>query len=151
MLKKILTLSFVCLSIITINLNAGTQGKLFGTIIDKTTGEFLVGANIYLEGTSLGAASDEEGKYIIINITPGTYNIVVEYVGYRTLKFNEVKIASDLSTILDIQLTASAIESDETITIIADRPLIRRDVTSKLAIVDGEDIVSMPVSNFNPA
>jgi len=149
MIKKILLLFLVCFLIVTQNLTAGTQGKLFGTIIDKSNDEMLVGANIYLEGTSLGAASDEEGKYIIINITPGTYNIVVEYVGYRTLKFNEVKIASDLSTILDIQLTTNTIESDETITIIADRPLIRPDVTSKLAIIDGEDIVSMPVSNFN--
>lgn len=149
MFKQIISLIFIGLSFFAFILHAGTQGKLFGTIVDKNNGDLLVGANVYLEGTSLGAASDEEGKYIIINITPGTYNIIVEYIGYLTQKFNDVKITSNLSTILDIQLSQGALESDEVITIVAQRPLIRPDITSKLAIVDGDEIVSMPVENFN--
>jgi len=146
---KLIYLVFLSIIFFQIQVYAGTQGKIFGTITDKNNGESLVGANVYLEGTNLGAASDDEGKFIIINITPGTYNIITEYIGYTTQKLNQVKIASNLSTILEIELTTSALESDETITIIADRPLIRHDVTSKLAIVDGDEIVSMPVNNFN--
>jgi outer membrane receptor protein involved in Fe transport len=149
MLKKLFLILILSFLSIVLTLKAGTQGKLLGTIVDKNSGELLAGANIYLEGTNLGAASDEEGKFIIINITPGIYNIIIEYVGYTSQKHSEVRIASNLSTILEIELTASAIESDETITIIAERPLIRHDVTSKLAIVDGDEIVSMPVDNFN--
>ena len=146
---KLIFLAFLSIIFFQIQAYAGTQGKLLGTITDKNNGEVLVGANIYLEGTNLGAASGEDGKFIIINITPGTYNIITEYVGFTTQKLNQVKIASNLSTILEIELTASTLESDETITIIAERPLIRHDVTSKLVIVDGDEIVSMPVSNFN--
>ncbi|MCK5033431.1 MAG: TonB-dependent receptor, partial [Calditrichia bacterium] len=146
---KLIFFAFLSIIFFQIQAYAGTQGKLLGTITDKNNGEVLVGANIYLEGTNLGAASGEDGKFIIINITPGTYNIITEYVGFTTQKLNQVKIASNLSTILEIELTASTLESDETITIIAERPLIRHDVTSKLVIVDGDEIVSMPVSNFN--
>ena len=149
MLKKLFPILASSILFSIFQLYAGTQGKLLGTIIDKNSGELLVGANVYLEGANLGAASDEDGKFIIINISPGTYNIIVEYVGYITQKFDKVKIASNLSTLLEIELTARTLESDETITIIADRPLIRRDVTSKLAIIDGDEIVSMPVSNFS--
>ena len=86
MLNKLFLVLIFSICSLVLTLNAGTQGKLLGTIVNKNSNELLVGANIYLEGTNLGAASDDEGKFIIINITPGTYNIFVEYVGYTTQK-----------------------------------------------------------------
>ena len=49
-----------------------TTGKISGTIVDKKTSDPLPGANVYLEGTSFGTASDGEGRFTIINIKPGT-------------------------------------------------------------------------------
>jgi len=148
MFKKILLLSVVCYLITTINLNAGTQGKLAGRVIDLQSGDPLVGANVYLEGTSLGSSTNEDGDFIIINITPGSYTLVVDYVGYQTKKFSEIKIVSDLTAYFTFELAGENIQGEE-ITVIAEKPLIRKDITSKLAIVDGEEIVSMPVDNFN--
>ncbi|PIX94711.1 MAG: hypothetical protein COZ25_04140, partial [Ignavibacteria bacterium CG_4_10_14_3_um_filter_37_18] len=55
---------------------AGTTGKISGIVRDKTTGEAIPGCSISVEGTSLGAICDVNGKYFIINIRPGTYNLV---------------------------------------------------------------------------
>lgn len=128
---------------------AGTRGKLAGTVTDKATGEPLPGVNVYLQNTSFGAATDEEGQFIILNLCPGTYTVWVEYIGYTTLQFNGVAISTDLTTILNIELTVKTFESDETIIIIADRPLFRKDATSKMAVIGGDEIISMPVDNFN--
>lgn len=149
MKKKLIWLSVTLIMAFGINIYAGIQGKLAGTVFDLNSGKPLVGANVYIEGTSLGASTNQDGEFIIINITPANYNVVVEYIGYTTQMLNNVVVAANLTTILEIELTSSAIESDETITIIADRPLIRQDVTSKLAIIDGDEITSMPVENFN--
>ncbi|MCW8805574.1 MAG: carboxypeptidase-like regulatory domain-containing protein, partial [Ignavibacteriaceae bacterium] len=48
-------------------------GKISGKIIDADTKEPLIGANIILMNTNLGAATDIDGNYFILNITPGTY------------------------------------------------------------------------------
>ena len=48
---------------------AGTTGKLSGSVTNKETGEPLIGANVMVEGTVLGAATDIEGNYFILQIT----------------------------------------------------------------------------------
>ncbi|MFH1011500.1 MAG: carboxypeptidase-like regulatory domain-containing protein, partial [bacterium] len=52
---------------------AGTTGKIAGFVKDAASGEPLIGANILVEGTTLGASADVEGYFFIINVPPGTY------------------------------------------------------------------------------
>ena len=148
-MKRILTLTLLIFIILNSILFSGTRGKLAGTVIDKNTGKYLAGANIYFEGSQLGGSTNQEGEFIIINIIPGIYTVIIEYVGYSKQIVNNVQITADLTTIIQIELEPFALESEETITVIAERPLIRQDVTSKLAIIDGNEIVLMPVDNFN--
>ncbi|HXG01527.1 MAG TPA: carboxypeptidase-like regulatory domain-containing protein, partial [Bacteroidota bacterium] len=62
---------------------AGTTGKIAGKIIDAATKEPLVGVSVLLEGTKLGASTDVDGLYAIINIPPGTYTVVASAIGYH--------------------------------------------------------------------
>ncbi len=74
------------------------KGKIAGKILDKATGEDLIGATVQIEGTSFGAVTDVEGKYIFA-VAPGNYTLVVNYISYRTekvqveVKANEVSFA----------------------------------------------------------
>jgi TonB-dependent receptor len=61
-------------------------GNVEGTVVDEKTGEALAGANIILAGTSRGAAADMDGKFVISNVTPGTYVIKASYIGYYETK-----------------------------------------------------------------
>ncbi|MBN2007793.1 carboxypeptidase-like regulatory domain-containing protein, partial [candidate division KSB1 bacterium] len=63
------------------------NGKISGTITDASSGEALPGANILIEGTSLGAASDMEGNYVIAKVPPGSYTLVVTYIGFKAKEF----------------------------------------------------------------
>lgn len=65
------------------------NSSIEGTVTDVTTGEPLYGANIILSGTSMGAATDFDGKYVIQNVLPGTYTIRATYIGYKAF---EIKI-----------------------------------------------------------
>ncbi|HKJ81147.1 MAG TPA: TonB-dependent receptor [Ignavibacteriaceae bacterium] len=62
--------------------------KISGKITDKTTNEPLLGTNVFLVGTSLGAASNAEGDYLIPNVIAGSYTLKVSYVGYKTVTVN---------------------------------------------------------------
>ena len=52
------------------------NGKITGVVKDAATGEAIVGANVIIEGTLMGAAADEKGVYVILAVPPGTYNVV---------------------------------------------------------------------------
>lgn len=57
---------------------------LAGKITDKTTGEALIGANVLIEGTSIGSSTDIEGNYTINNVPTGPRKVTISYLGYQT-------------------------------------------------------------------
>lgn len=54
---------------------AGTTGKIAGKVIDQTTGEPLIGANVFIPELNIGGSTDSEGYYYIINVPPGEYDV----------------------------------------------------------------------------
>ncbi len=142
-MKKLLLLIFI----IHLQLFAGTTGKLTGKVTDSQTGEPLLGANILVNGMSLGAAADVNGDFIILNIPPGTYSVKVSYLGYETVLVEGVKIIVDQTTELPVRLQPKSIEVGEVV-ITAKAPMIQKDITSTISVLTREEIESLPVSTF---
>ena len=146
---KILFLLAIVGSIWSWTLWAGTTGKIAGRVIDATTGEALIGVNIYIDGYPYGAASDVDGFYYIINVPPGTYTLVAQMLNYQDSRVSNVKVNIDLTTRIDLKLRQEALEFGEEITVVAERPLIQKDVTSTSVTVSSDEIAAMPVENYN--
>ena len=125
--------------------SAGTTGKISGTIKDSQTGEALIGANVVVEGTSIGAAADINGFYVLLNISPGTYTLVASAVGYHKQSITNVSVSSDLTTAIDFSLLSSVVEEKEVV-VTAERPLVQKDLTATTAIVNGDQIAALPVT-----
>ena len=140
--------SFFLLFITISGARAGTTGKLAGTILDKNSKEPLVGANVVIEGTFFGGTTDADGDFYIINIPVGSYNVIVSYVGYQTLRYEGVKIILDQTTKLDFQL-GEEITEGETIEVTAETFKVQKDETVKKITIDKDDIQSMPVRDFS--
>ncbi len=109
-LKKIV-LATLLIVLCSVNLFAGETGKISGYITDKSTGEPLIGANIIVEGTYLGAAADIDGYYFIINVPPGKYTMKVSFMGHNPTTINEVIVDVDRTTKIDVGLTSESITS----------------------------------------
>ncbi len=127
---------------------AGTTGKIAGLAKDKSNGEPMVGANIYIDGHPYGAASDADGYYYILNIPPGTYTLIAQIIGYHEVRITSVRVDVDLTTRVNFELQAETIEGEEVI-VIADRPLIQNDLTSTSVNISSEEIKALPVDDFN--
>ncbi len=73
------------------------KATLKGVVVDKKTGEKLIGVNIYLSKTKIGVSTDENGLFSLENIPIGKYLLKVSYIGYQeysqqiTVKENEIK------------------------------------------------------------
>lgn len=147
---KLLTIFLipVLLAVATL-LFAGTTGKIAGRVIDATTGEPLAGANVYIEKTNYGAAADLNGNFFIINLPPGVYSVTARMMGYQSVKATNVRVSVDLTTKQDFQLRTEALELGTEVVVVAERPLIQKDVTSTAKSVQSEEIKALPVENFN--
>ena len=95
MLQKLLFI--ILLILLPVSLFAGVTGKIMGVVKDKETDEPLVGANVIIEGTALGAATDINGAYVMLNIPVGTYTVKALFIGYSTVEIQNVRVHVDLT------------------------------------------------------
>jgi outer membrane receptor protein involved in Fe transport len=127
---------------------AGTTGKIAGRIIDKETGEPLIAINVVIEGTFLGAATDIDGFYTILHVPPGTYTVKALAIGYSDMVANDVRVRIDQTSRVDFELTSEAVTGD-TVVIIAERNIIREDVSTSVVAFQGNEIEELAVSNVS--
>ena len=89
-----------------------------GKIVDKETNDGLAAANILIKGTSLGTAANLDGNYIINNVPPGMYTLVISYIGYVTVSV-DVAVPASGTVEKDIALQVEAVEGTEVVTVTA--------------------------------
>ena len=126
---------------------AGTTGKITGVVTDKTTGKPIPGAAVSVEGTVLGALTDEDGRYVILNVPVGTYTVKANLVGFTAVQSVNVGVSVDLTTYENFELSEQAVEMAP-ITVTMQRPLVIQDQTSSLRIVDEQQIQNMPTRGY---
>lgn len=143
-MKTSVCVPIILLTLVTTVMFAGTTGKIAGTVKDAATNEPLTGCAVMIGGTTLGATCDSEGKYYVVNVPPGTYSVRASIIGYAPYKVTNVRVTIDLTTQVDFNLNQSAVQMGETV-IIAERPLIQKDMTSKLSVVNSDELNNMPV------
>ncbi len=88
---------FLLAFFLLIQATAFAQVTIRGFVIDSTTNEGLVGANVRLQGTALGGSSDREGRFTIMRVPSGTYTLIASYVGYGSRSLNINVARADLS------------------------------------------------------
>ena len=99
----------------------GQNGNIRGGVLDANTGEFIPGVKVKVENQKKGAYSDIDGRFDIA-ITPGTYNLVITYISYDTIRIKDVGVTADEVTVLDdILLGESKVKDFEDVTITATR------------------------------
>ena len=122
----------------------GSNGKLVGTIVQKSDNSPAVGVNIILVDTYLGAASDEQGKFVVLNIPPGTYSVRADAIGFAPVIIKNIRITTSQTTEINIGLDESVVEGQE-VTVLAERPLVQKDLTASQRVTTAKEIEDMPV------
>lgn len=130
-------------------LYAGSTGKIAGTVKDKDTGEGLPFANVMIEGTSLGAATDIEGNFTILNVPPGVYTVTASVIGYQKQSFQDVRVNVDFTTRLNFELSIGSIEMEAVVVQGVRNPLIRQDLTNPQVAITSETIDQLPIDQIS--
>ena len=95
-----------------LSIGLSQTGKISGTISDKTNALMLPGANIYLENTSYGTASDSEGRFTLINIPPGRYVLKADMIGFKSVKMEAVSVSVNRTLSLEIEMEETVLEGE---------------------------------------
>ncbi len=85
---------------------------LKGIILDKKTQIPLAGVNILVDGSPRGAASDQNGHFLIEALPPGSYNVKFMFIGYLTALKSNVIIAPQRMTEMVVEMEEDILESD---------------------------------------
>lgn len=144
-MKKFLTFSIFLFISVLMSSTLFAQvsaGKLAGRVVDTDTGEPLIGSNVVILNTSLGAACDIDGNYFILNISPGTYDVQISFVGYSSKIVKDVRIVGGITYELNENLSPGIAMEEVVVT---DEKFFEAKSTNTVKVVDSETISRLPV------
>ncbi len=129
----------------------GTTGTTRGVVTDRVTGELLAAVNVFMlevdyTATAMGAFTNAEGEYVIINVPPGRYIIRATMMGYKTLEVENLLVTVGVSTRQNFELESTVLDVGEVVTVTAEREMIQRDVTATRQSYTIEEMERMAVS-----
>ncbi|MGE5402139.1 MAG: TonB-dependent receptor [Ignavibacteriales bacterium] len=145
--QKIIKPFYLLLIISTVAFAQGGKGKISGRIVDDRTNEPLLGVNVRIQESKLGATTDAEGRFVIINVNPGRYSVTASMIGFGALTQSGVEVFIDRTTGLNFRLKDASVQT-QTVTILAEKPKIIKDQTSSSSTIDDEQIKATPVEGL---
>ncbi|HOD66163.1 MAG TPA: TonB-dependent receptor [candidate division Zixibacteria bacterium] len=123
---------------------AGVTGKVSGVVLDSATGEPIVGAIIRVVGTDMGALTDVDGEYFIINLPGGSHDVSVSYMGYEPVTKTGVRVLIDLTTPLDFRMVPAPVELGRQVVVSAANPIVQQDLTATRIIFTADRLEELP-------
>lgn len=136
--------AFLILLLAAPALLAQDVGKIAGVVRDRASKEPLPGVNITVRGTRLGATSDAQGQYFILNIPPGIYDVAASQVGYQTLTQQRVLVNVSRTSTLNFNLQERTVEMSDEVVVTATRPDVVAEKTSTSEIARPGEMGAMP-------
>ncbi|MBD3289299.1 TonB-dependent receptor plug domain-containing protein [candidate division KSB1 bacterium] len=117
---------------------AQTTGKIEGTVEDAE-GQQLVGANVYLQGTTLGSSTDRDGAFTIESVPPGNYTIQVRFLGYKTA-VAEVQVTAGETVTRNFTLESDVLDMEALVVTGTINPLKKIESSVAIATVNKQEI-----------
>lgn len=129
--------------LIVFNLSAQDKSSIQGTVLDETTQQPIIGANVILPGTTFGAATDIEGNFYIGGIPVGTYLLRVDYIGYSPRTVSDVVVKTSRPSVLNVEIQESVLELEAAI-VVADYFVKSQDTPASTQVQSSEEIRRLP-------
>ncbi|MFN1834819.1 TonB-dependent receptor [Balneola sp. MJW-20] len=151
MMKKIIFSTLLLLVLVPMLAFGQNTGTLKGTIIDAEFNEPLPGVNIFIKGTTFGAATNVDGNYEIRNIRPGEYNVEISFVGFERVLLTGIRITAGEETELNYTLKEQILTSDEEVVVVGEAPIFDVEKSSTSSNISRSQIEAAPIRRVEDA
>ena len=140
--------ALLCLLVFPLGLAmAITHGKISGRVVDSETGEPLAGINLLVVGTSQGAATDANGDFVILFMSPGIYDLRASSIAHHDVTKQSINVYADLTTTVGFEMVPQTIEG-QAITVTAEKPLIQHDLTGSRTTLTEDALENIPMEDI---
>ena len=129
-------------------LHAQTTGKIAGKVTDQEAHVPLPGANVLIESTTRGAATDVNGEFFIINVAPGVYTLRAQMLGYETVRIENLRVSVNRTSNVEIKLKTTVLSVTPEVVITAEKIEVKKDQTGSIRNVSADQISLLPVENL---
>ncbi len=137
-------LFLILISIFTVGIARSQTSTITGTVKDKKDNSELIGVNVMLKGTSLGAVTDVNGKFTIRNVKAGEYTVEVSYIGYSKVLLTGIKVSAGETKELKVDMQAASVSIDQDVVIVGKKPLIDIEKAASSSSISQENIDLAP-------
>jgi outer membrane receptor protein involved in Fe transport len=127
---------------------AGETGRVSGRVTDQSTGQPVPGAVVTIEGTELGANTEEDGSYSILSVPAGTWTIVAEATGFSSSTQTDVLVIANQTTNANFRLGSKVYNLPEQV-VKGERPMVIRTAVQTTRNIDRQDFARLPVNALN--
>jgi outer membrane cobalamin receptor len=130
--------------IVSLYLVSGITGKIQGTVYDAHTNDPIPYADVVIANTEMGAATDAEGRFYLLNVPPGVYTVEISYIGYQTKRITDVMVEIDRTTRLEVDILQTTIEIAP-ITVTSEMLTVQKDYVATTYIVRKGELPHLPI------
>jgi TonB-dependent SusC/RagA subfamily outer membrane receptor len=124
---------------------AAQAGQITGQVTNATTGAPLGEVQVFLEGQNLGALSRADGRFLILNVPVGTYDLTAQRIGFASAT-QSVSVTAGGTTSVDFTLETQALGLDEIVVTGTAGAASKREMGSTIAQINVGDLPDRPVA-----
>ena len=145
-----LTSLVVLLSICAWAIPAAAQdrGSISGKVMDRRTGHAIPFATVAIPEAKKGGLTDSEGRYLVTGLTPGTYEVKVQFLGYEAISQTGVVVVAGKATPVNFQLKEIVVRQEKEIEVTAERRLVEARQGTTVRSVNAGEIRNLPVQTI---
>lgn len=118
------------------------SGVIEGTVRDATTRETLPGANVVIQGTSLGASTGPDGTFRISAVPAGTHTLEARFIGYRPLT-RQVTVTADETVTVMMEMASEDFRLDEVVITGTAGDSRRRSIGNAVSRIDAAELTEV--------
>ncbi|WP_297088925.1 TonB-dependent receptor [uncultured Draconibacterium sp.] len=105
-MKRLFISMLLLIQVVMVTAQTGT---IKGTVTDSETSEALIGTTVLIKGTTQGTITDFDGNYLIPNVQPGNYTLVVSFISYDAQEF-QIEVKANEETLVNVNLAPATLE-----------------------------------------
>lgn len=128
--------------------SAQATGRIVGVVTDALNMAPINGVQVYIPGTPHGALTNQEGRFLLLNVPAGQHTVRTVVIGYAGQEVT-VNVTAGETVTINISLQMSSVALDELVVTGQGRATSRKEIGNTIATVNTEQLTAAPVTSMS--
>jgi hypothetical protein len=147
--RYLITLVLAVAALVFPRMATAQTGKITGVVTDAGSGQPIEGAQVFVQGTGLGAVTGSNGRYFILSVQPGVYTVAARRIGYQSVEVAGVNVAIDVTREVNFRLNTATTSLVVQRIVAEAAPLVERGLTGSSTTITADVIQNLPVTDIS--